>query len=245
MTANTSSAVMQQRQIGPITLICGDMRAVLPMLAQPADMIMTDPPYRLSTGGNSTGEMGGIFAKSRYDNGGELFPIVEWDVMAPLFWAAAADNCEMICMATDHQSHAARGAMQGAGWRFHRLLIWDKGTVTPNRYFMPQTELGLYMWKGHARTINDPSASQIIKAPVRKETDHPTEKPVSVLTEWIRQCTDAGALVLDPFMGTGATMVAAAKLGRRGIGVEINPKYFATACARVETAVNAKQGVMV
>jgi site-specific DNA-methyltransferase (adenine-specific) len=107
---------------------------------------------------------------------------------------------------------------------------------------MPNCEFGLYMFKGRARTISDPSSTQLTNLAHRDETDHPTEKPVPLMEHWIRQCSAAGDLVLDPFMGTGSCAVAAVKTGRRFVGVELNPKYFATACARVERAVAQQQG---
>jgi hypothetical protein len=62
---------------------------------------------------------------------------------------------------------------------------------------------------------------------------HPTQKPKDVM-RWLCEMTSGS--ILDPFMGSGTTLVACAKLGRRGIGVEIDPDYFAIACKRVEEA---------
>lgn len=63
---------------------------------------------------------------------------------------------------------------------------------------------------------------------------HPTEKPVELLEYMIKTYTNEGDLVLDPCMGTGATMVAAQNLNRKGIGIELDPGYFATALQRLE-----------
>jgi site-specific DNA-methyltransferase (adenine-specific) len=65
---------------------------------------------------------------------------------------------------------------------------------------------------------------------------HPTEKPLTLVLSWISDFTDLGECILDPFMGSGTTGVAAVKLGRSFIGIEREPKYFDTACRRIEAA---------
>lgn len=232
------------RQIGDCTMICGDMRDVLPGLDPKAHLILTDPPYRLTSGGNSTGEMKGLFAKGRYDNSGDLFQMVEWSVMAPLLWNALGQNGDVIVMSSDRELQNARAALEAAGFGFYRLLIWDKGTVTPNRWFMPNCEFAFYGYKGKARRITDANAQQLVKVPHRDETDHPTEKPIPLMVGWMHQCCPKDGLVVDPFMGSGSSAVAAAQLGRRFIGIELNPDWFDIACARVESAYRARQGVL-
>lgn len=225
------------RTFGNITLICGDMREVLPGLTERADLLLSDPPYRLTSGGKNTGELGGKLANAVYDNSGELFPIVEWQEMAPLMFAACAPDADAIVMTNDRNEAQARIALEATGFGFHRLLVWKKGTVTPNRWFMQELEFGLYMWKGRARPLNDKSAKPLTRIPVAAETLHPTEKPVRLMLKWIELTTDPGELVLDPFMGSGAAMVAAAVSGRRAIGIELSPQWFSVACQRVERAV--------
>lgn len=230
------------RVIGDCTLFCGDMRDVLPALDPKADLVLSDPPYRLTSGGGSTGEMAGIFAKDRYDNSGDLFPMVEWSEMAPVFHASLADSGDAVVMTSDREEGAARAALINAGFAFHRLLVWDKGTVTPNRWFMPNCEFALYVYKGLARTITDPASKALIRVPHRDETLHPTEKPVPLMVGWMHQCSPNGGLVVDPFMGSGSSAVAAAQLGRRYIGIEIDPVWFAIACDRVAQTLRARQG---
>ena len=68
------------------------------------------------------------------------------------------------------------------------------------------------------------------------ERDHPTEKPISLMATLIDVQTEPDTLVLDPFMGSGSTGVAAVRMGRRFIGVEHDPKHFETACRRIAEA---------
>lgn len=66
--------------------------------------------------------------------------------------------------------------------------------------------------------------------------DHPTGKPIALLNKWVNQFTDIGETILDPFMGSGPTGVAAMQLGRKFIGIELERKYFDIACRRIEDA---------
>ncbi len=253
-----SGAIRRDVAIGPCRLIQGDMREVLPLLGARAKMCLSDPPYRLTGGGNTTGEMSGCFSKANYDNSGDLFNMVEWSEMAPLIYAALAENADAVIMTSDREEGAARNAFMASGFKFHRLLVWDKITATPNRWYMPNCEFALYLYKGRARRISNPSSKALVQCPQRDVSQrfraefgavpsaecppHPTEKPVALMAHWLENSTDPGHLVLDPFMGSGSTLVAAVQTGREAIGVERDPKWFDVACARVAHAVAENGG---
>lgn len=224
--------------IGPVTIYLGDMREVLPALNLRANLLLSDPPYRLTSGGagDGPGKMKGMFSADRYDNGGELFPMVEWADMAPLFAASMAPDADAIVMTSAREMQAARGALEAAGLQFHNLLVWDKCAATPGPFFMQRCEYGLYMWQGLARPVRNPSAGVIWRGRRGKDSGHPTEKPVEMMWAWIETCSDPGDLVLDPFAGSGSTLVAAAQSGRRAVGIELQRRWFDVACARVEAA---------
>jgi len=248
------TGAVEVRQIGDALMILGDCREVLPHLMQRPKMLLSDPPYRLSSGGQS-GTLGGCFSCDQYDNSGDLFDIVEWDEMAPLFFDVLADNANAVVMANDRQEFFSRQAHLEAGFHFHRLLIWDKRTVTPNKYYAQDCEFGTFLKKGKARTISHPSSKAKIMCP---EVDvshlylpddtpdddlkpHATEKPVPLMEYWMCNSTDPGDLVIDPFMGSGPVPVAAIRSGRHVIGIEKDPKWFHVACARVAEAVESGQ----
>jgi DNA modification methylase len=81
-----------------------------------------------------------------------------------------------------------------------------------------------YLWHG------------MLKAPGEFRGDHPTQKPIGVMTWCLQQVPEPVQTILDPFMGSGTTGVACAQLGRKFIGIEIEPKYFDIACRRIEQA---------
>lgn len=69
-----------------------------------------------------------------------------------------------------------------------------------------------------------------------EQGEHPTQKPLRLIKQWVRQFSDAGETILDPFMGSGTTGVACVTLGRKFIGIEIREDYFTIACQRIEDA---------
>lgn len=196
--------------------------------------------------------MGGCLSAEEYDNSGDLFAMLEWDEMAPVIYNACADRADIIIMTSDREEAVARMAFQDVGFRFHHLLIWNKITATANRYYMPDYEIGMYLFKGPARRILDCGSNTSItypqkdvshlyldqSLPVKELKPHPTEKPVELMKYWLRNSIRSGEMVLDPCMGAGSTLVAAARLGVEAVGVEINPKWFDVACKRVSEALN-------
>ena len=223
-------------RIGTCRLFLGDAGDVLPHLCGIADLFITDWPYRLTSGGNGSQVMGGVFASDRYDNGGELIQVVPWEALQRPIWSACKVNADAYVMANDKNVFKAHAAFEAAGWQLHNLLDWDKVRATRNRWYMKHKEFTVYLWKGRARVINFPKSMQSFQLNARRVTDHPTEKPVEVMQHYIENSSDLGGVVLDPFMGTGATLVAAAQAGRVGVGIEIEPEWFGVACERVAEA---------
>ncbi|ETX13338.1 hypothetical protein OCH239_10875 [Roseivivax halodurans JCM 10272] len=219
--------------IGPCTLILGDALEVLQSLPEKADLVVTDPPYKLTSGGHAGQVMSGIFSRSRYDNSGLLMKVVPWSAMAKPIFAACRPDCDAYVMANDKNIFAAHAAFSGAGWKLHNLLGWHKGAPTRNRWYMKDLEFTLYLWKGRAKTINNPGSKQLFSCQRPKARFHRTEKPVSLLDHYIRNSSAPGELVLDPFAGSASTLVAAMRAGRRGLGIEIEPEWFEKSCERL------------
>lgn len=216
-------------------LICADVRDALPTISG-ANLLLTDPPYRLTSGGHA-GEMRGKLDPSRYANDGGIVPCdIEWNEWPSMAFAALADDADAYAMADSKNIWAAHDAMVAGGFRFHNLLAWDKTTATANRWYMKNCEFVWYGWKGTPRTITDAGSMQTIAIPAPKNTIHPTEKPVALMAHYIRNSTDASALVLDPFMGSGTTGVAAIECGRRFVGIEKNERFFDLAVERIKNA---------
>lgn len=202
--------------IGDATLYLGDCRVIIPTLPH-VDAVVADPPYGIAhvkgTGGHGK------------HNRRNIAPIHGDD--APFDPAAFLGFPEVILWGADHYAYALpRG----------RWLVWDKLDGLESYDSFSDVEIAWankpgaarikrYLWKG---------ICQAGEKDARRE--HPTQKPVAVMAWCIEQLTPAAKVILDPFMGTGTTGVACIALGRKFIGIEIEPKYFDVACRRVEEA---------
>ena len=233
-----SSPIRKEVVVGDCTLYLGDAMDILPSLSR-ADLIVSDVPYALTTGGvsKSSKTMSGIFASHNYANDGQLImATVPFPEMMQALYSALVDDADCYVMANDKNVHPIMDAAFAAGFKLHNLLAWDKVTPTANRWYMKNLEFTLYLWKGRARTINDPSSKQLLRGGIDKLCGHPTEKPVYLMAEYIRNSSQKGETVLDPFMGSGSTAVAAMNLGRKFVGIEIHEPFFDMAVGRVQAA---------
>ena len=123
---------------------------------------------------------------------------------------------------------------EAAGFDFHGLLTWQKNNATPNRWYMKDFEPILFFRKGRAFPINNASAKATLHHPNPRHKLHPTEKPETLMRELIQNSTQPGAMVLDPFMGSGSTLEAAYKSGRQAIGIDLDAGYCRVAAERIE-----------
>lgn len=224
-------------EIGPHRLYCGDVRDVADELAGVADLLVTDAPYMLTSGGKNTSEMGGMFAAGRYNNSGKLMDMISWKEVAEISYGLLKKDADAYFFANDKNVWEANAETRRAGFKFHNLLVWQKNNAVANRWYMKHLEFVLYMYRGKAKRINNAGSKQLVFAANTKECGHPTGKPCELLRVYVENSSQAGQVVIDPFMGRGSLAVACALTGRRFIGVEIDREHFDAACARLERVV--------
>lgn len=227
--------IVRKEIIGDCTLYHGDMREILPTIGKVGCVLM-DLPYKLTSGGNTTGQMGGKFSKENYDNSGSIIPAdITFDEIMSLVAPVLEQGHAYFMVNNRHVMDCQRIAEEN-GFHFHNLLVWDKGTGTPNRFYMKNCEFTVFMKRGKARYINDCGSRQLIKCPNILRGFHDTEKPVALMEHYISNSTNVGEVVLDAGMGVGTTGIAAVNLSRKFIGIEIEQKYFDEACRRIDGA---------
>jgi site-specific DNA-methyltransferase (adenine-specific) len=209
--------------IGGATLYLGDMLELLPLVGD-VDAVVTDPPYgilNLDSAGSTTAvrksprQQGSGALKNRILNTSN----VEWDIAPP------QEVFDLLRSMSQHQ------IIWGGNYfplpPARAILAWDKEQPWPN---FSQVELA---WT----SLNRPAALFRVSA-TRGTPDkqHPTQKPLSLMS-WCLEFLPAAITVLDPYMGSGTTGVAAIQSGRRFVGIERDEKYFEIACRRIEQAV--------
>ena len=199
----------------------GDAVAWLRGLAtESIDLVVTDPPYeslekhravgtttRLKHSKASSNDWFTIFPNSRFP---ELF--------AELYRVLRRDRHLYVFCDPETAFHM-KPVGEAAGFRFWKPLIWDKMMIGMGYHYRARYEMILFFEKGK-RKLNDLGIPDIITAP-RVHRGYPTEKPVAVSDVLIRQSTQVGELVIDPFMGSGSVGAAAIAADRSFAGCDL------------------------
>lgn len=240
-----------------IELIRGDCLKVMAKRQIAADHVITDPPYEEEM--HKAKRSYGNIRRMRTDGYATPRPVTFESIgktraaIMPLIKAGCAGWFVAFC--TPEGIAAWRDEIEAAGIRYKRACFWDKIDAAPQfngqgpgyavePFVTAWCGPGMSSWNGggmrnlfsHA-TNNSDRRNRRRSAKAEKDM-HETEKPVSLMADIISKFTNPGDLILDPFMGTGATGVAAAKLGRRFMGIEKDPDYFRVAVSRIRMTVS-------
>ena len=206
------------------------------------DLIVSDPPYRVTQHGHSG--LGGIFKTKVGEDkklNGKLFEHNEVDVndYAGELYRVLKPDSHCYIMTNDRNLQNFLNVFTNIGFNFCKLLIWDKQNKITNQYYMNQVEYILFMYKGRNKQINNCGTSNLLSVNnVKNKThNHPTEKPVELMEILIKNSTNEGDLVLDPFVGVGATPVACQNLKRNFIGCELDKNYYDTTMERLNEGI--------
>jgi site-specific DNA-methyltransferase (adenine-specific) len=214
-------------RIGDATLYLGDCLDILPTL-EGVDAVVTDPPYGISGRQNSRTRTA-KYSKNDYLGFTDSIEYV-MAVVSPAIIGCLNISKRMIitpgnrCL-TEYPTPDSFGVIvQPASVG---LQAWGRADCQPILF---------YGKSPHAGT-NLPSQSCVYKnTESSSDTRHPCAKPIKLWTNMVHRNTEPTDMVLDPFMGSGTTGVACANLGRKFIGIEIEPKYFDIACERITAA---------
>ena len=206
------------------TIYHGDYLDVLPAL-DVADHVITDPPYDLKT-----------HKGARYgfrETSSEIhFAPADVAVIVPRLLAAARRWVVAFCaleMFGEYRDHA------GASWV--RAGFWRRTNGVPqftgDRPGQPGEGLAIMHAAGVKKRWAGHGEHAFFEYPIVCNGPHPTTKPEPLMQELVTLFTEAGETVLDPFMGSGTTLVAAKRLGRKAIGVEVEERYCEVAARRL------------
>ncbi|MGA2721550.1 MAG: site-specific DNA-methyltransferase [Bryobacteraceae bacterium] len=216
--------------LGEHRLLCGDstqIEAVEKVLARGlADMVFTDPPYNVNYGATMKDKLRGKKRKIANDNLGAGFDQFLRDACANML--AMTKGAIYICMSSS-ELHTLHRAFTEAGGHWSTFVIWAKNTFTMGRSdYQRQYEPVLYGWKEGTDHFwcgaRDQGDVWFIKKPVANDL-HPTMKPVELVDRALRNSTKSRDTVLDPFGGSGTTLIACERAGRQARLIEMEPRY--------------------
>jgi len=225
--------------LGDHRLLCGDstqMEAVERVLAGGmADMTWTDPPYGVNYGATMKDKLRKKHRRIANDNLGPAFEPFLRDACANIL--TVTKGAVYICMSSS-ELHTLHKAFTEAGGHWSTFLIWAKNTFTMGRAdYQRQYEPILYGWKEGTDHYwcgaRDQGDVWFVKKPVANDL-HPTMKPVELIERAIRNSSKSRDTVLDPFAGSGSTLIACEKAGRQARLIELEPRYCDVIIRRFE-----------
>lgn len=205
------------------SLLNGDCLKLLPTLPESSvDFILTDPPYitsyRSRDGRSVPGDNNDAWLKPAF---AEMYRVLKPDSFAVSFYGWPKADRFLT-------------AFRAAGFRVVGHFVFPKRYTSKTQFVRYQHEAAYLLAKGNPK----PQAiiSDVLYWRYSGNKYHPTQKPIEILTQLIEAFSPAKGLVLDPFAGSGSTLLAARSLGCQYLGIELDAKYHAIACDRLTPA---------
>ncbi len=234
--------IVKDITLGPCRLILGDSLQIMGDL-DPVDHVVTDPPFEqmlhdFKNGKTSVRRADGGTDMRRLDFAG--IDDIRDDVVR-----LSQDICHgwFIAFCTIEGVARWADAINPSPMKYKRGCIWVKPDSTPQMNGQGPAqgaECFVTAWcgKGYAKWNGGGKRGVYthLTNPPDRQGSHPTEKPWRLMRDLLQNFTQPGQIILDPFAGSGTTLVAAVRTGRRAIGIEINPEHFSTMCHRVKAA---------
>lgn len=224
-----------------ILLIEGDCRNHLPASA---DVVITDPPYGI----DSRGEMIGQIASNYHDKGthtrgyADHKPALFRELLLPAFDGmirSVPKGASMIAFCGNRTFHEMAGIAAETGWQMMDIIVFRRtsGFAKSKTTLMPRHELAMWMRRpGGTRQVNPdrniPNVFDLPRDPT-PDTTHDTPKPQAWMRKLVEVFSEEGETILDPFAGSGSTLIAAEALGRDSIGFEKDPERVSDARRRI------------
>ena len=203
------------------------------------DLIITDPPYKTITGGDSNGANSerpkGMLQGNRKLFKHQNIKISSW---MPEIYCVLKEESHCYIFTNSLNLQEMLNEATKAGFKLHNLLVWEKNNCTPSQYYMKNCEYVLFLRKGKAKWINNIGESKTVHKfnNIIGNKLHPTEKPVDLLEYYLLNSSEPNDVVLDPFMGAGSMGEACILNNQNFIGIELDSTYFQIAKDRIGQA---------
>ncbi len=225
------------------TFYCGDSRNLLKLIEPGSiDLIVTDVPYKVTSRGNSSNTMSGYWVEAQ-SRKGKIFANNDIEIEEYLdeLYRVLKESTHCYVFTNNLNLPHFLEVIGKSRFKFVKSVIWDKCCMITGRYYMGCYEHILLLRKGGDRPINDCGTPDILRVPIGDKPVfadgayvNPTAKPVELYEVLIRNSSEKGDLVLDPFCGSGTIGRACKKTGRRFIGFDIDEKQVEYATKSIE-----------
>jgi len=223
-------------EAGGITLYHGDCRDVLPTLGQ-VDHVITDPPFSETTHNGARS----LVSDNRMGGTGDNVGRIDFEAVDAAFVRrvmAMANPARWTIASLDWRHVGPLETCPPEGVRFVRFGVWVKPDGAPqftgDRPATGWEAIAVLHALGGQMRWNGGGNRAVWTHNIARE-EHPTAKPISLLRELVSLFTDPGETILDPFAGSGTTLVAAYQLGRKAIGIELEEKWCEVTARRLES----------
>src|SRR5262245_15270005 len=193
-----------------------------------ADLLITDPPYESLEKHRAIGTTTRLkHSKASSNDWFTIFPNARFEELFREVHRVLAKNAHFYLFCDQETAFIAKPIAEKVGFKFWKPLVWDKVSIGMGYHYRSRYELILFFEKGKRR-LNDLGVADVLTAR-RIARGYPTEKPAALSEVLIGQSSSPGDTVVDPFMGTASTGVAAARLERRFWGCDISDKALCIA----------------
>ena len=215
--------------------------------SESVDLVITDPAYESLEKHRAIGTTTRLkHSKASSNDWFKIFPNDRFGELFQQLYRVLRKDSHFYLLCDQETMFIAKPEAERAGFRFWKPLVWDKCTIGMGYHYRARYEFILFFEKGKRR-LNDLGIADIITVP-RIRGGYPAEKPAEIADVLIRQSSNNGDVVCDPFMGSGSVGVAALNAGRRFSGSDVNPeavrvtterlRRFGTGRAPEKTAAN-------
>ncbi len=197
------------------------------------DLVITDPPYESLEKHRKIGTTTRLkVSKASSNQWFQIFPNERFETLLQEMYRVLKKNSHFYLFCDQETMFVIKPIAEKVGFKFWKPIVWDKVTIGMGYHYRARHEYILFFEKGK-RKLNDLGVPDILQSK-RVYRGYPTEKPVDLLEVLISQSSTEGELVMDPFFGSGSTLVAAKKLNRNYIGCDISDAAHEHFQGRVE-----------
>lgn len=226
-----------------MNLFCNDAVSWLSTLADASvDLVITDPPYESLEKHRKIGTTTRLKVSDGSNNQWfDIFPNERFESLFIELYRVLKKNSHFYLFCDQETMFYVKPIAEKVGFKFWKPIVWNKMAIGMGYHYRAKYEFILFFEKGK-RKLNDLGVPDVLECK-RVHRGYPTEKPVALIETLISQSSGHGDLVVDPFFGSGSTLVAAKNLGRKAMGCDISNAAHEHLNKRVEEYLNYEEVV--